>query len=337
MKDFPHHLSEFLTRYLPGQVGASTNTVLSYRDTFKLLLRYCQANERLTPDKITMAHLDRGLVERFLAWLETEHGCAAATRNVRLTAIRSFARYMQYEDVEHLDQYQQLLAITVKKTPTAAINYLTIDQVRLLLAQPDTATKTGRRDLAMITLMYDTAARVQEIADLTIGDFRGEAPATVTVTGKGNKTRIVPLMAPTAELIRDYIREAGLDRAAGRTAPLFPNRSGTKMTRAGIAYTLRKYADSARAENTTLPEVISPHTLRHSKAMHLLQAGVNLVYIRDILGHADLKTTEIYARIDSETKRKALEQAYTNMTPTAPTPVWQQDKSLLDWLTSLGR
>jgi len=338
VKSFQHLLSDFLARYLPGEVGASTNTIMSYRDTFTLLLNYCQTVENVTPEKMTLGRLDRPLVERFLAWLQTSRNCSAATRNQRLAAIRSFARFLQTEDIIRIGQYQQILAIPKKRSPNPMIGHLSLDAVKLILAQPDPATASGRRDLALLTLMYDTAARVQEAADLTIGCFRHDPPATVTITGKGGKTRIVPLMAPTADLIQRYLDATGRTGIQARSQPLFPNRNSTKLTRAGIAYILNKHVRAAQAADPAiLPDKVSPHTLRHSKAMHLLQAGVNLVYIRDILGHADLKTTEIYARIDGEMKRQAIEQAFTPITLPEGIPIWQQDQNLLTWLTSLGR
>ncbi|MDQ0277475.1 site-specific recombinase XerD [Arthrobacter silviterrae] len=335
--DFQHYLSEFLARFLPGEVGSATNTIKSYRDTFTLFLRYCKAHEDITPEHMTCGLLTKELVERFLAWLEAERGCCPATRNQRLAAIRSFCRYLQVRDVERIGQYQRVLAIPKKKTTTAPPRHVSVDGIRMILDQPDTSRPSGRRDLALLALMYDSGARVQEIADLTFGDLRADPPATVKLTGKGNKTRIVPLMAPTAALVQRYADGAGLTGPASRSRPLFPNRAGNKMTRTGIAYILDKHVTAAReGDPAALPDTISPHTFRHSKAMHLLQAGVNLVYIRDILGHADLKTTEIYARIDGEMKRRALQSAFTNLAPSDAMPLWHQDKDMLTWLTNLG-
>jgi integrase/recombinase XerD len=336
--EFQYYLSEFLARFLPGEVGAATNTIMSYRDTFTLLLRYCKVHEDITPEHMTCELLTRDLVERFLAWLEAERGCGPTTRNQRLAAIRSFCRYLQARDVERIGQYQRVLAIPKKKTKTTSPRHLSLDGIRLILDQPDTSRPAGRRDLAMLALIYDTGARVQEIVDLTLGDLRTDPPATVTLTGKGSKTRIVPLMLPTVALVQRYADGAGLTGPASRSRPLFPNRGGKKMTRSGIAYILDKHVTAARLANAAaLPDTISPHTLRHSKAMHLLQAGVNLVYIRDILGHADLKTTEVYARIDGEMKRRALQNAFTNLTPPDAMPLWHEDKDMLTWLTNLGR
>ncbi|BAS14485.1 putative integrase/recombinase y4rC [Arthrobacter sp. Hiyo8] len=327
--DFQYLLSEFLARFLPGEVGSATNTIRSYRDAF-IFLRYCKAHENIAPEHMTCELLTKDLVERFLAWLEAERGCTAATRNQRLAAIRSFCRYLQARDIERIGQYQRVLAIPKKKTTTASPRHLSLDGIRLILDQPDTSKPSGRRDLALLALIYDTGARVQEIADLTLGDLRTDPPATVKLTGKGNKTRIVPLMLPTVTLVQRYADGAGLTGPANRSRSLFPNRGGVKMTRSGIAYILDKHVAAAReASPATLPDTISPHTLRHSKAMHLLQAGVNLVYIRDILGDADLKTTEIYARIDGEMKRRALQSAFTNLTPADAMPLWHQDKDML--------
>jgi len=337
-KDFPYYLGKFLAQYLPGEAGASQNTILSYRDTFTLLLRYCKSSEKTLPENITLDFLTKELVVGFLHWLEEERGCSVPTRNQRLAAIHSFCRFMQTEDVIRLNHYQRILSISKKKTKSGTINYMTPEGIKLILEQPDIQSFSGYRDMVLLSLMYDTGARVQEMADLSAGDVRADSPATVKITGKGSKTRIVPIMEPTADVVRRYIADAGLACSSKRSYPLFPNRSGGKLTRAGIKYILDKHVESARAVNPAiLPDVISPHSFRHSKAVHLLHAGVNLVYIRDILGHADLKTTEVYARIDGEMKRKALEEAFTNTVPSDTIPLWQQDGELLNWLQSLGR
>jgi len=336
--DFPCYLSKFLTRCLHGEAGVSQNTILSYRDTFTLLLKYCKSQENVLPEKMTLDMLTRDLVAPFLAWLESERGCSTSARNQRLAAIHSFCRFMQLEDALRLRQYQLVISIPKKKGKKGTISYMSPEGIKLILEQPDMQKKSGRRDAVLLSLMYDTGSRVQEMADLAVGDVRLDMPSTATITGKGGKTRIVPLMEPTAILVQSYIHDFGLSTPAKRSYPLFPNRSGTKMTRAGIKHILDKHVKSAREEQPgLLPDAISPHSFRHSKAMHLLHAGVNLVYIRDILGHADLKTTGIYARIDGEMKRKALEDAFTNNIPSDVVPVWQQDSDLLNWLQSLGR
>lgn len=336
--DFPYYLSRFLAKYLPGELGCSENTLLSYRDTFSLLLRYCQLYENIIPEKMVLDRFTKELAENFLLWIENERNCSISTRNQRLSALHSFSRFMQTEDILRMYQYQQILSIPKKKSKSSPVNYISLEGIRLILSQPDTAKSSGYRDLVLLSLMYDSGSRVQEIADLAIGDIRTDSPATLKVMGKGGKSRIIPLMAPTANLVKKYISDFGLDHSTRSKHPLFTNRSGAKLTRAGIKYILDKYVQSARIKNgSVLPEIISPHSFRHSKAMHLLHSGVNLIYIRDILGHADLKTTEIYARIDGEMKRKALEEAFTQTAPTEEIPIWQQNGNMLEWLKNLGK
>lgn len=334
--DFAYHLTGYLAKHLPSQAGLSANTVKSYRDTFILFMRYCVQTRNLKTEKITLDAITKELIEDFLAWLETDRGCSRSTRNQRLAAIRGFYRYLQTEAPEHMHRSQQIAAIPMKKVPQPSAQYLTLDGIRVILGEPDTRTAAGRRDLVLLTLLYDTGARVQELADVAVGDVRLAAPATVTLTGKGNRRRVVPLMTQTAKLIGQYLADNELTHHTYRQRPLFQNRSCAALTRAGITYILRKYSSRAHARHPELvPKGISPHCLRHSKAMHLLQAGVNLVYIRDVLGHVSVKTTEVYARADSRIKRQALEQAYEPVTA-SQMPVWQQNADLIKWLKSLG-
>ena len=335
--DFAYHLTTYLSKYLPSRIGISSNTILSYRDTFSLLLRFCSEEKAIAIEKITIETLQKDLIVEFLTWLETQRGCSVSTRNQRLAAIHAFFRYLQLEEPGHLFLCQQILVIPMKRSSSKSINYLTLDAVKAILNAPDTSCLMGRRDLVLLSLMYDTGSRVQEIADLTVADVRLDNPATVKVTGKGNKSRLVPLMTPTAKLLDQYMSEHNLKSIAHRSYPLFQNRSQTKLTRAGITYILKKYVEEARSLHPEIiPKVVSPHSFRHSKAMHLLQSGVNLVYIRDLLGHVSIKTTEVYARADNMMKRKALENAHQITSP-SEIPTWQQNQELLKWLKDLGR
>jgi site-specific recombinase XerD len=335
--DFAYHLTTYLSKYLPGKAGISRNTILSYRDTFSLLLRFCSEEKAMTIEKVTLKTLTKDLIDGFLTWLETQRGCTVSTRNQRLSAIHSFFRYLQLEEPGHLFTCQQVLSICMKRTARKVINYLTLDAVKAILKAPDTTCLMGRRDLVLLSLMYDTGARVQEIADLTVADVRLENPPTVKLTGKGNRSRLVPLMTSTAKLLEQYLSEHDLKHAQYGSRYMFQNRSHSKLTRAGIAYILNKHVEAARMLHPEIiPKKISPHCFRHSKAMHLLQSGVNLVYIRDFLGHATIKTTEMYARADSLMKRNALAKAYKITSP-SEMPVWQQDHSLLKWLKALGQ
>jgi site-specific recombinase XerD len=332
-------LTRFFTSHLAGERAASPRTIIAYRDAIKLLLIWFRDTERIPPEKLRLADIDRPRVLRFLDWLQTERNCSAATRNQRLAVIKSFCRYTAVEQPDHLDQVTQILAIRQKNTPAPQLGHLTGDEVKTLLAQPGTGSTRAVRDTVLLAVAYDTAARVQELCDLNIADVRRANPTTVTIHAKGSKTRYAPLMEPTAELLVDYLEH--LDPHSGLAAatnPLFHGPNHSRLTRSGIAKLLARHVRAVRARDPSwapsLP--ITSHTLRRTRAMHLIQAGVNLIYIRDLLGHADISTTEIYARADAETKRKAIENAYEPLTPDA-LPDWTQDPSLIGWLDSLGR
>ena len=333
--DFARYLTQFLTVYLPGHLGSKKNTLLSYRDSFSLLLKYCRDVENYAPEKLMITQIDRELVLRFLKWLEEERHCKITTRNQRLAAIHSFFSFLMVEAPQYMEQCQKVLSIPMKKADKPPLMYLPLDAVKGLLEQPDRNTSHGRRDAVLLSLLYDTGARVQELVDLKVCDINLNDTVTIVLTGKGGKSRIVPVMKPTGELLRQYIEGNGLSHPARRRNPLFTNRGNQPLTRAGVTYILKKYAAQAQANGVKdISEEITPHWLRHSKAMHLLQSGVNLIYIRDLLGHSDVSTTEIYARADETMKRKALLEAYESPSEDQ-LPAWKKDKGLLDWLKSL--
>ncbi len=332
--DFSKYLTDYLTRYLSHERGSSSNTLMAYRDTFVLFITFMNQIKGVKAEKLLMKSITKTSVVEFLDWLQSVRKCSDTTRNLRLAALHSFFRYAQYQNPENLFEYQEVLSVKMKKTKKMAINYLTIDGIKLLLEQPSLSTKKGRRDLALLSLMYDTGARVQEVIDLTSSVVHLDKPYTIRITGKGNKTRIVPLLEQQAKILRNYLSEFDLLKPQARSYPLFSNGRHEKLTRPGVTYILSKYADKARKRDAGLiPDKLSCHSLRHSKAMHLLQAGVNLVYIRDILGHVSVQTTEIYARADSKQKREALENAYVDVTPMEE-PFWENNENLLSWLKS---
>lgn len=335
--DFSYYLTGFLTKFLPGEVGASQNTINSYRDTFILFLRFLRDEKNISADELTLKIIQKEWIIDYLDWIEGTRQCSTSTRNVRLAALHSFFKYLQYENPDHLLEWQTILSIPIKKSKKEMMNYLSLDGMKLLLSMPDTVSENGRRDLALLTLLYDTGARVQEIIDLTPSSVRLDEPYTVKLIGKGNKARIVPLMSPAVKLLKCYMEEQDLLKNHANLFPLFFNKRKEKLTRAGVNYILKKYKNMARKKDQALiPEVLSCHCLRHSKAMHLLQAGVNLVYIRDILGHSSVQVTEIYAKVDSKQKREAIENAYTDVSPTEE-PEWQKNKDLLTWLTHFNK
>lgn len=335
--NFAYYLTKFLSSYLPGIAGLSQNTIMSYRDTFSLFLDFCSKNKKIKPEKVSLGHLNRKLAEEYLEWLEKSRQCTASTRNVRLAAFHSFCRYLQMEFPDFMYSAQQILSIPMKKTTKVSVEYITLEAMKFLLKMPDSSTRGGRRDMVLLSLLYDSGARVQELADIKVRDIRTTSPATVRLTGKGSKIRIVPLMRPMADLSRQYLKENRLLESHTFDYPLFRNRSKNKLTRAGISYIVKKYVTKALNEAPELfPEKLSPHGFRHSKAIHLLQSGVNLIYIRDFLGHVDIQTTEIYARIDGEMKRKALEKNSKNVVSNKM-PEWHNNAELMNWLKNLGK
>jgi len=332
--DFARAVTGFLTQYLAAQRNVSPNTIKAYRDTFTLVLQYCRDELGLPPERVTLARIDASFVLQFLNHLETGRACCAATRNHRLAVIRSFFRYVQVEYPERILQCQQILSIPQQRHTRCEVEYLSVEDLLTILAQPNLSTRAGRRDAVLLTVLYDTGARVQELIDLPVRDVRLEAPAQVRLTGKGRKTRVIPLMPATVALIDEYKREHGMDRPERLDCPLFSNRQGRRLSRSGIRHILMRHVESARTTRPTLPARITPHTLRHTKAMHILQAGNPLTTVQAILGHTDLRTSEIYARADMEMKRTALEKAVSSKTSMS-TRSWLKDKGLLEWLRSL--
>jgi site-specific recombinase XerD len=329
--DFPRIVSDFLLKELPGVRNQSSNTIGSYRDTYIRLLTYFRDIHDIKPERLRVGDLTAERITEFLNWLERECNNSISTRNQRLAAIHSLFRYIQMQAPEHMFQCQQVLGIPYKKAGKHQVGYLSENETKALLAMPDTETRKGRRDQALLTLLYDSGARVQELADLRVGDLRLDFPAQVKLTGKGRKTRSVPLMDKTTVLLKNYLSEQRLESPSDFEHPLFFNSQGKKLTRQGIAYVLKKYAIACGIEE------ISPHKMRHTKAMHLTEADVNPVFIRDFLGHTDLKVTEVYSKTSIKMKKAALDKMKSgkDVIPEKPVKDWTEDKSLLDWLNGL--
>lgn len=280
--------------------------------------------------------ITRDVIVAFLNWLEESRKNSIATRNQCLAALHAFFRYVQRESPENLFELRKILEIPMKKKPNPMIPYLTANELKIFLEQPDVTTIVGRKNLILLVILYDTGARVQELIDLKWKDVRLTSPAVITLHGKGNKTRQVPIMGKTQKLLECYKEGQWKNFGTAETDhPLFYNQQHKKLSRWGVSYIIHKYIEEAKDnKDFCINFAVTPHVLRHSKAMHLLQAGVNLIYIRDFLGHSDISTTEIYARADSEMKRKALEKSYVELT-TKDMPKWQDDGDLMNWLKNL--
>ncbi|WP_077600837.1 tyrosine-type recombinase/integrase [Oceanobacillus sojae] len=336
--DFARTLTRFLSDYLPSQRNVSTNTIKSYRDTFKQVLIFFDLELNIKPERLTFEKIKVENIREFLLWLEKKRKVSINTRNQRLAAIHSFYRYTQSEHPEILLECQRIMGIPFKKREIKTMEFLSHECLRYILEQPDTGKRRGRRDLTLIATLYDTGSRVQELINLKTRDVRLTKPATITLTGKGNKQRSVPIMEKTKELLETYMRENNLLENGNQDHPLFYNSNRRPFTRPGITYILEKYLKQAKQTHSGIlfPERLHPHLVRHTKAMHLLESGVNLIYIRDLLGHVNVTTTEIYLRANTETKRKALESAYMDVV-TQDIPVWDEDTDLLNWLQDFCR
>ena len=332
--DFAYHLTNFLTTHMVGRRGLSVNTVRSYRDTFKLFLQFCADSKSISAGRLTLKNFDRDLVLDFMTYLEENRNAGNSTLNQRLAAVHAFVKYLQIEEPIYILEYQRILSIPYRKSVKPVIEYLSKDALRIYFASIDTSSRQGRRDHCLLTVLYDTGARVQELCDLKIRDLILDENPYVRLTGKGSKTRLVPLLDSTVKLLKKYMEEFHRSNLLGNDAFVFSGKGGNKLSRSAINHMIEKYAKISRVKSPLIPAKVTPHTFRHTKAMHLCQAGVDMIYIRDILGHVSLETTNIYAKINIEQMRDALENAYPELSGT-DLPNWTEDNSLMDFLTGL--
>ncbi|GHT32333.1 integrase [Bacteroidia bacterium] len=333
--DFSKYLTDYLTRYLPVECGVSRNTIQTYSLTFTVFLRYMKEEECIKPERLCMEDITKKRVIDFLNWLERERKCGVSTRNARLATLHSFFRYIQYRDISGLNRWQEILSVRFKKTASLEMSFLTAEGMKLVLQQPDTSNPNGRRDLALLGLLYDSAARVQELIDMTPSDFRFDETVTVVLRGKGQKARVVPLSSNQVKNLKQYMKERNLFEVCNRTLPLFANPQRNKLSRMAVLNIIKKYTDMAKQKMPEeIPMKISCHSFRHSKAMHMLEADINLVYIRDFLGHSSTTTTEIYAKASAKKKMEALQKVNPTIVTNKKT-TWQKDGELLSWLKEL--
>ena len=296
-------IQSYFYSYLIGQRDLSPRTISSYRDTFRLLLRFLQKRWKLTPEKLCVDDLTADRVLAFLADLEKSRGNCARSRNARLAAIRSFLRYATVANPLLMSVAQRVLAVPLKRFDRGSVKYLTRDQIQAVLNTSNATTTTGQRDQLLLMLMYNTGARVSEIVGLKAKDVCVESHASVHILGKGRKHRSVPLWRQTTKLLRPWLRRAGVTP----DSPLLPNGRGGPMSRSGVAQRLQLAVTRAAEKLPALRSTrVSPHTIRHTTATHLLQSGVDLSTIAMWLGHESIQTTHQYLASDLESKRQAL-------------------------------
>jgi site-specific recombinase XerD len=326
-------LQSFFNDYLTTQRALSPNTLLSYRDTFKLFLVFAAQRSNKTVAELGFGHLTPEIVLAFLDHVEKKRHCSVRTRNARLAALHTFFRYVAGREPGLLDLCQRVSAIPVKKSLLAASTYLERDEVEHVLADIDCSTTLGRRDHLLLLLLFETGMRAQEIASLSTDAVRLAAPPQLRVLGKGGKERICPLRTKTARQIRAYLAERDLSDTGH--APLFVGVRREPLTRIGVLRMVqRRVRHAAKTLPTLASKRVGAHTFRHAAAIHLLRSGNDLSVVRSWLGHVSVVTTDRYTEIDTETKRRALEASDPTSTRQRR-PSWKRRPELLAWLEAL--
>lgn len=320
-------LQSFFAEHLLTHKRVSHQTIASYRDTFRLLLQFLKQQRNLEPAALPLMEVDAPAVLAFLDNLEQERHCCARSRNTRLAAIRTFFRWVALREPGSVGQASRILAIPVKRTDRKLVQSLTRSEIDALLAAPDIGCRQGRRDHALLLALYNTGARVSEIVALRQEQVEFGKSSYVLLRGKGRKERKVPLWSDTANALKNWFQEL----SGSATSLAFPSARGTQLTRNGVDYILRQVVSRANCP-ALAGKRISPHVLRHSTAMHLLQSGVDVSVIALWLGHESIETTHMYVEADLATKEKALQK----LTPAnASMPRFKASDQLLAFLASL--
>lgn len=317
-KDFSFYLSKYLSDYLIIERSLSFNTVRSYKKTFQILIDYLVNVKGISLNKITFANITREIIVDFLDYLEEEKKNSIRTRNQRLACIKSFYQFCLIDEIENVENIKKVLSIKSKKNTEKSQEYLTEEELLTIFNSIDTTSKNGLRDLTLLSLLYDTGARASEIINLTISDIHLEEKYII-LTGKGNKQRIVSIMENTRDLLILYIQKNNI-----KDNFLPPN-----STYELIRYLFKKVNTVIKNKN------ITPHTFRRTRATHLLDKGVSLIYIQELLGHASITTTEKYAKVINQTKFKAIEKVTPNVVKNDGLGDWNDDQDLLVQLLTL--
>jgi len=324
-------LHAFFHEWLVQQRNVSHHTILSYRDTWRLFLRFVSQRQTRPVATLSLPELDASEVLAFLNHIESERHVSIGTRNCRLAALHSFFAFVGQREPLAISQCSEILRIPMKRSVRPAMCYLDPDEIAAILKQPDRSTPEGQRDHALLAFLYNTGARIQEALNVCPQAIRFESPAQVKLLGKGRKERICPLWPETVSLLKALRkRQPGPDDAA-----IFINCYGRPLGAAGVRFKLAQYVRAAARNVPSLAKKrITPHIYRHTAGVQLVAAGVDITVIRSWLGHASLDTTNHYARANLETKRKALEDVDSSTRPNTP-PRWKRNPELLAWLDSL--
>lgn len=330
---FSFYVQRYFMSYLMKQHNYGANTISSYRDTFKLLYSFL-VNTDVNVSRIVIDDISHDKVIEFMTWLGETRKNGVSTKNVRLAHIKSFFRYVMMTTPEHSDQCRKVLSIPFGKEDKKPPACMSKDAIKQMLALIDSSSDEGLRHLALLSLMYDSACRVQEIIALSVKDFQAGQCCRIYVRGKGNKYRSIPLLSETEKIVSKYIKHFQL----APEAPLFSNKIGERLTRQGIRYIIRKYSKMVnQAKPGTIEGSVYPHRMRHSKATHLVDSGINIYNVRDFLGHESVATTQIYLTTNPEVTRKAIESVAEKTVPESLDFFTKEERDdLLSFLDSLG-
>lgn len=326
-------IRSFFSHYLPIQKGLAPNTILAYRDAIKLLLCYAADTLHKNVEELSVENINESLVLNFLDHIENTRGCSARTRNARLAAIRAFFSFIARQEPPLLIHCQMIRTIPIKRTQHKTVDYLEENEMQALLDSTDPYSRTGVRDKALLLLLYNTGARVSEIVGLKITDLRLKGSAQIKLLGKGSKYRSCSLWDETIEALDDYLKQRTPKDPANHQ--LFLNANGASITRFGVRHIIGKYATIAKKKCSSIAvKVVTPHTIRHTTAMHLLRSGNDVNMVSYWLGHADINTTHVYVEIDMEMKRQMLQKAGP---PNVKKPLPWQKPNVLQWLNTLAK
>jgi len=329
-----HHVQKYFQDYLRVQRGVSAHTIYAYRDALKLFLSFLAKSKNRHVTKLSSDDLNAEAVLAFLIHLEGERGNKTVTRNLRLSALRTFFRYLASQDTLRAGQHQRVISLPIKQTSRGTMPYLEIQEVKTILSLIGQDSASDRRDYVLLSFLYNTGARVQEVCDLRVEDVHFGPPPVVVITGKRRKTRIVPLWQETVTLLKSYLDERGIADKAGEK--IFVSARRVPLTRFGVRYIVQRRASAAISQCPDLAhKKIGPHTLRHTTAMHLLQSGVELTLIKSWLGHVKLATTHAYIEIDLAMKRKALSLYSPASDQNRLRRILKQNDNLIEWLNEL--
>jgi len=337
MKDSKNTLGDalhrFFTDYLPKQRAFSAHTLQSYRDSLKFLLQFIAAKQS-SACQLEVEHLTVDQITAFLQNLEEGRKNHVSTRNVRLSAIHSFFRFLGAYYPDHLAQAQRILNLPFKRTETREIEHLDFAEIKAVLQGIDQSAISGRRDFMLLSLMFNTGARVSEIVGIQACDLRLSPPPSVLLRGKGRKERVCPLWPETARLLQEHLEAQEICPHEKRS--VFLNQRGGRLSRFGIRWILNKHIQRAAADSPTLNgKRLHPHSMRHSTAIHLLRAGVDLSTIANWLGHTSVNTTNKYLSLDLDAKREALAKVEPLLPQKQRTRGWRNEKDLIKWLESI--